>query len=132
MSARNPGSAATLVDAEGYALTPAMTATIADTASLSAAVILDGKMPCGFYIPASFEGGNLQFQASHDGETFFDVYDEDGEKVQLVAASSTFVQISNPVGWLGTYAMKIRSVTSGGDAQAQTSAAAIVISLQGA
>ena len=131
MSERNPGSAFTLVDAEGYAHTPAASAAIADGGSLSAAVVLDGKMPCGFYIPASFEGGNIQLQVSHDGTNFFDVCDEAGDKVQMVAASSTFVQITNPVGLLGHAAMKVRSVNSGGSAVNQTGASTVMVSLQG-
>lgn len=132
MSTRNPGSAVTVVDAEGYALTPSAAALIAGGGSLSAAVILDGKMPCGFFIPASFEGENIQFQVSADGTNFFDVCNEQGDKLQFAAASSIFVQMSNPVGWLGLYAMKIRSVDAAGSAVNQTGDATVTISLQGA
>lgn len=132
MNTINPRSAFTLVDADGYALTPVASAVIASGASLSAAVELDGKMPCGFFIPASFEGGYIQLQVSHDGTNFFDVCDESGAKVQLTAASSTFVRLSNPAGLLGIAAMKVRSVDSGGSAANQTGDATVAISLQGA
>lgn len=107
------------------------TTTIADTQSLSGAIVLDGRLPCGFYIPASFEGGYIQFARSYDGVNFFDVYDEYGAKRQMVAPSPSFVQLANPAEWLGAKAMKIRSVTSAGAAQAQSGNADIVVPLQG-
>ncbi len=106
------------------------TATISDGASLSNLILLDGKLPGGFYIPASFEGGFIQFQRTPDGATFYDVYDEYGAKRQMTAGSSTFVQLANPAEWLGAKGMKIRSVTVAGAAQNQTGDAAVLVPLQ--
>ena len=111
-----------------------VTAAIGDGAWLSASIALDGKLPCGFYIPASFEGGYIEFQRSLtgvDGE-FYDVVDDySGSRIRLIAPSSSFVRLSNPAEWIGVRFMKIRSVTSAGVATAQTGAASIIVPLQG-
>lgn len=111
----------------------ALTAIIADGASLSAAVEFGGKLPCGFYIPASFEGGYIEFQRSLTGVEgdFYDVVDDfSGAKLRLAAPAASFVRLSNPAEWVGVGYLKIRSVTSAGVATAQAGAASIVIPVQ--
>lgn len=112
----------------------ALIATIADADSLSAAIELGGKLPCGFYIPASFEGGYIEFQRSLTGTEgdFYDVVDDySGAKLRVAAPASCFVRLSNPAEWVGVGFLKIRSVTSSGVAAAQVGAASIIVPVQG-
>lgn len=87
------------------------TATIANAASLSGAV---NPGPCAAFaiqMPASWTTANLTFQASFDGTTFADMYDEAGTEVTISGAASRFI-ILEPARWLGVRYFKIRSGTS--------------------
>lgn len=94
-------------------------------ASLSSAVVLDSAIPVRLSLPAGFNGAGLEFQTSHDGVTFSDLYDEEGGKVTVGAAAQRDVRLS-PGDWLGIKAIKLRAVTVGA-AQAQDAARAVVI-----
>lgn len=99
---------------------------IANGQSLSEAIILDSAGPVRLMMPAAFDGGYVEFQVSADGVTFTDLYDDVGSKVRITAAPATAVRLT-PADWLGIYAIKIRSVTGAGAAQAQGAARSIGI-----
>jgi hypothetical protein len=88
------------------------TATIANGASLSDAVNLQGGRLVAIVMPAAWTAGDLTFQASADGTTFNNVYDEDDAEVVVEAAASRHI-ILNPGVWLGIRQIKVRSGTSG-------------------
>lgn len=86
-------------------------ATIASGASLSGAI---NPGPCAAFalqMPATWTAANLTFQASFDGVTFGDLYDEAGTEIVVTASASRFI-ILEPARWLGVRYFKIRSGTS--------------------
>ncbi|HET8787010.1 MAG TPA: hypothetical protein VFM38_15355 [Candidatus Limnocylindrales bacterium] len=56
-------------------------ATIANGASLSDAIDLDGQVIAAIVMPAAFTGTALTFQASADGVTYQNVYDDAGTEL---------------------------------------------------
>lgn len=89
------------------------TATIANAASLSGSVDLNGRQLVGIMLPAAWTAANLTLQASMDGSTFFNVYAIGGsEYTATVTAASTFIIIP-PNDLLGVRYIKLRSGTSG-------------------
>lgn len=88
------------------------TASIANGASLSAAVSLETGRLFALQMPASWTTANLTFQASHDGTTYADMYDEEGTEVTVTAAASRVI-VLEPARWLGIRCLKVRSGTSG-------------------
>ena len=69
--------------------TEAQTVTIAATASLSdAARLPNGHEVVGITMPAAWTAANLTFQASPDGSTFYNLYDDEGNEVTVTAAAS--------------------------------------------
>ena len=88
-------------------------ATIASGASLSGAIHLHNQRLFAIVMPSSWTAANLTFQGSHDGSTYFDVYNDAGTEVTVVAAASRFIIIASPVALLGLQRLKVRSGTSG-------------------
>lgn len=93
--------------AEGFA-----TATIASGASLSGSVNLGGGRLFAIMMPADWTAADLTFQASVDGTTFYNVYDEEDSEVTVQAAEDRYI-ILEPARWLGVRYLKVRSGTSG-------------------
>jgi hypothetical protein len=69
-------------------------ATIANTATESAAIDLSGTTLVGFVIPASFQGTSITFQVSVDGSTFFALDDYQGNPVTISGITA-----GNAVNW---------------------------------
>lgn len=88
------------------------TATIANGASLSGAIDLDGSTVVGIVMPAAWTTANLTLQMSHDDSTFNNVYDELGSEKTITASTSRYILL-NPSDYLGADGLKIRSGTSG-------------------
>lgn len=87
-------------------------ATIANGASLSAAVGLGLHRVYAIQMPSAWTAASLTFQASYDNSTFANVYDDTGTELTITVAASRFV-ILDPVKFLGIRAIKVRSGTSG-------------------
>lgn len=87
-------------------------ATIANAASLSGAVNLKGRVIVGIMMPAAWTTADLTFQASIDGTTYANIFDDEGDEVEVVAAAAIYIPI-NPSLWAGVRFVKVRSGTSG-------------------
>lgn len=86
--------------------------TIAASAALSGAANLGGLHAVGILMPSGWTAANLTFQASVDGETYYDVYDKTGAELSVTAGTSRYIQLD-----LGLFAgfnfLKVRSGTTG-------------------
>ena len=80
--------------------------------SLSGAVQLTGLLVVGIVIPAEWTAANLTFQASADGATYNDLYDDIGTEKTVTAAAARYI-IINPTDFAGIELLKVRSGTSG-------------------
>lgn len=89
--------------------TKAIVAVIANGASLSGAVELDGLL-VGIQMPTAWTAAGITFQASADGTNFFDVKDSAGTEVSLTAAASTYITLDPAA--RNFKAIKVRSGTS--------------------
>lgn len=87
------------------------TATIANSASLSATVNLASRVLVGVLMPATWTAADLTFQVSLDGSTFVNAYDATGAEVTAVVDASTFVWLSPSI-FAGAKFLKVRSGTS--------------------
>jgi hypothetical protein len=84
---------------------------IANGASLSDAVNLAGFRAVGIQMPSAWTAANLTFQASFDGTTYVDLYDDAGNEQTATAAASRFMFLT-PAEWAGIRYLKIRSGTT--------------------
>ena len=93
----------------------AVDVTIADLASLSGEVDLEGAVLVGIAMPAAWTAANLTFQAaSATGGTFQDVYDDAGGEVTVIAAVSRAIGVDVAAGALAPFRyIKVRSGTTG-------------------
>lgn len=91
------------------------TAVVASGASLSGAVTLGGYRLAGVVMPADWTAANLTFQGSHDGTTYWNVYDDAGSEVSVTAAEDRDIGIrANVALALAPWRfLKVRSGTSG-------------------
>ena len=87
-------------------------ATIANAASLSAAVEIAGMELVAIEMPAAWTAANLTFQGTHDGATFNNVHDDAGTEVSVTAAAARYIRL-NPELWGGFHSVKVRSGTAG-------------------
>lgn len=101
--------------------------TISAGASLSASVDLGPNRPFGIIVPAGWTAASITFQASADGINFFNVFDDTGAELTLVAAASEYLVFSSPAKILGLRWIKLRSGTSGTPVNQVSSAALIVV-----
>lgn len=88
------------------------TATITSGQSLSGAVGLGGRLLGALVMPSGWTTAVLTFQASDDGTTFRNVYDEFGNEYTVQAAVDRHILL-DPSKFSGCDAIKIRSGTSG-------------------
>lgn len=88
------------------------TATIANGESVSGIIHLQAQRLFALQMPAAWTTGKLTFQGSYDGNTFYNVYDEDGNELEVEAAAQRFI-ILDPAKFIGLQRLKIRSGTSG-------------------
>lgn len=89
------------------------TATIANGASLSDAVAVNGGDVIGIYLP-TITSAAISFQVSHDGgTTYSDLYTGAGAEVTLGAATTGARFHSAPAGMSGITHLKVRSGPTG-------------------
>lgn len=97
----------------GNAQIGTVTATIAAGTSLSGAADLGTGRVVGLILPAAWTSAAITFQASADGTTFFDLYDDAIERTipsgSVAASRFLAMQFGD---WLGIRAIKVRSGTS--------------------
>lgn len=96
-------------------MTVVKTAVIANGASLSAEVDLEGYKIVAVQMPAGWDAAALTFQASAtSGGTFGNVYDDSGTEVSATVAASRVVGMDYIAGALAALRfIKLRSGTSG-------------------
>jgi len=108
-----------------------VTATIAESASLSGEINLKGGRLFAIVMPAAWTTANLTFQAATlQGGTYNDVYDEDGTEVAVTAAASRLI-ILEPARWLGVRNLKVRSGTTGTPVNQAAARSVILITVDG-
>jgi hypothetical protein len=96
-----------------YAEPTYQTATISNTESLSSAIELHpAHYAFAIGMPATWTAANLTFQVSHDGTTWKNLYDDEGNEVTVTAAASRMIRLY-PEEWAAFKHLKIRSGTSG-------------------
>lgn len=88
-----------------------LTTTIPDGASLSAVVTLQRRPILTILVPSDWDDAALTFQVSQDGQTYYELVDEDGAYVSLTVAAGRFIRVDNPDQWSGFQHMKVRSGT---------------------
>lgn len=88
------------------------TGTIANGQSLSGAVAIGNTTPVALIMPATWTAAGLTLQASVDGSTYNDVYDQYGNEVALTVAASRHVLL-DPSVLVGMTHVKLRSGTAG-------------------
>lgn len=88
-----------------------LTTTIANSASLSAVVTLQRRPILTILVPSDWDDAALTFQVSQDGQTYYELVDEDGAYVSLTVAAGRFMRVDNPDQWAGFNYMKVRSGT---------------------
>lgn len=89
------------------------TATIANGASLSAAVNIAHMDLFAIEMPAAWTAASLTFQGSYDGTTYSDLYDDAGNEVTFTVDASRYVLIRTPAQFFGLKKLKVRSGTTG-------------------
>ena len=88
-----------------------LTTTIANGASVSAVVTLQRRPILTILVPSDWDDAALTFQVSQDGQTYYELLDEDGAYVSLTVAAGRFIRVDNPDQWSGFQYMKVRSGT---------------------
>jgi hypothetical protein len=89
------------------------TATIASGASLSGYVEIDEAKHIGIVMPAEWTAADLTFQVSHNGSTWYDLYNDSGTEVTIVADSGRSISLDVAALSLAPWQhLKIRSGTS--------------------
>jgi hypothetical protein len=109
---------------------PKLTATIAESASLSDAIQVNGAGICEISLPAEWTTGDLTLQASMNDSDFRDVYDKDGTELVIKAAAGRHIHINPADLPMLADAIKLRSGTSGTPV-AQAAAREILVGLYG-
>jgi len=77
--------------------------------SLSGPVGISGGEAAYVLMPGEWDGANLTFQVSSDGETFWDVFDELGKELMVACRPGTAVRLQTGMRMVGH--LKIRSGT---------------------
>lgn len=109
-----------------------ITATIAESASLSGAIDLSAFKYITILMPAAWDAANLTFQACDTATgTFQDVYGDDGTEISVTAAASRAIVVNaKQASLLPLSHIKIRSGTTGTPV-AQTAARTIKLICKG-
>ena len=92
------------------------TVTIANGASLSGVIDLEGFVLMGIQMPSAWTAANLTFEASSArAGTFDDVYDDTGTEVNVTAAASRYIGVTGTKGDVlaNVRFLKVRSGTTG-------------------
>lgn len=87
-------------------------ATIANGASLSGEVVLNGQTLVAIAMPASWTVATLSFQVSYDGGTTYqEMFDTAGAAISFTVAANQFHAV-DPNLWFGVHRLKARSGTA--------------------
>lgn len=86
------------------------TATIAASGNLSDAIDLQGRTLRAIQMPAAWTAANITLQASYDGTTYANVYDDGGNEYTITAAQARFILV-DPNVLVGVRRLKVRSGT---------------------
>lgn len=86
---------------------------IANGASLSAAFEVGAGELVGIIVPSGWTAANLSFQASVDGTTFFNLYDNEGAEITAVVPVTTGCFLAWAPNVKAPIYLKIRSGTLG-------------------
>lgn len=87
--------------------------TIEASESLSDALELEpAHYAFAIVTPATWTAADLTFQVSHDGATWRNLYDDEGNEVTVTAAASRMIRLY-PEEWAAFKWLKLRSGTSG-------------------
>lgn len=96
-----------------------LTATIANGASLSDAILVDGRL-AGVIIPGAWTAAAITFSVSPDGATYYDLWSSaEGTAAEATIASGNIPTAATRflsltfANWVGIKFVKIRSGTSG-------------------
>ena len=87
-------------------------ATIANNASVSDHVNLEGSVLVGIRMPAVWDAANLTFQVSMDDVTYLDAYSGAGAEHVITAAASVHIWV-DPSSFAGYRWLIVRSGTTG-------------------
>ena len=90
---------------------PNLTVTIANGATQSDSIDLDGLCLVGVFVPSGFDGTTLTFQTSLDDSTYVDVQDGAGNAYSVTVAASKYVPV-DPTKMVGVRYLKITSGTT--------------------
>lgn len=86
-------------------------AVIAAGQSLSTIEEPDYALPVGLFVPAGWTTAPITFRASHNGSTFFDLYDEFGAEVSIASAvAGRYYDL--PASLKGPLFLRVRSGTA--------------------
>lgn len=95
-----------------YAVTEALTATIANGASLSGAINVFGRDIVAIVMPAGWTAAALTFQASVDGVNYFNVHSSGGTEQSYTVDASRYIPVQAGT-FAGAQMVRLRSGTAG-------------------
>ncbi len=104
-----------------------VTVTISSGQSLSGAANIGKGVIVGFAVP-TITNAALTFQGSADGDTYYDVYDDDGTTETSIGASTGARFVEAPTALVGLPFIKVRSGTTGSGVNQGADRAIVVIS----
>jgi hypothetical protein len=84
-------------------------ATIANGASLGAAVNLGGAKLTAVTMPDAWTAASLTVQVAADCISYRNLYDEGGTEVTVIASASRHIVFDNATNWEGVRCIKLRS-----------------------
>ena len=87
-------------------------AVIANGASESSAIQLNGAAIVGLNMPAAWTAANVTLLGSTDNATYNPIYDTAGIEATITASSARYIPL-NPVSYYGIKWLKLRSGTAG-------------------
>jgi hypothetical protein len=88
-----------------------LTATIANGASLSDAINTNGGRVAVIEMPAAWTAAPITFKGSYDGTNYFDLYDDSGDEVYIIANVTRRIHVDLSVLNQQKY-IKVRSGTA--------------------
>ena len=91
----------------------AVYAVFAQTSTVATAVDLQGGRLVAIQMPSTWVSANLTYQASWDGTTYADLYDDGGNEVSTVVTQSRYVVFDSLDNMEGARFVTVRSGSSG-------------------
>ncbi len=103
-----------------------ITAVIASGASVSTLVVLGGCTPAAILMPSAWTAANVGIQATVDNATYYDVFDQYGSKLGIVAAASRWIVLTPSDTW-SFFSLRLTSIDSAGTAVNQAAARTMTV-----